>query len=110
MLPSKICAAAAGASIAYRDLEPNAQEFELLKAIAAFPDAVKTAAETYEPSVVARFAVDTAQKFNKFYIDCKIMGAENEDVRSFRLALTKAALISLTNALTLLGIGVPEKM
>ena len=91
-------------------MEPNAQEFELLKAIASFPDAVKSAAENYEPSTVARFAVDTAQKFNKFYIDCKIMQAESEELRAFRLALTRASLISLTNALALLGIGVPEKM
>ena len=31
-------------------------------------------------------------------------------VREFRLALTRATLTTLTNALTLLGIGVPEKM
>ncbi len=103
-------AAAAGARVELTDVEPNAQEFELLKAIASFPDAVKSAAENYEPSTVARFAVDTAQKFNKFYIDCKIMQAESEELRAFRLALTRASLISLTNALALLGIGVPEKM
>ena len=32
------------------------------------------------------------------------------DVRTFRLALTKAALTMLKNGLALLGIGVPEKM
>ncbi len=103
-------AAAAGAKAEYADVEPNAQEFELLKAVASFPDAVKSAAENYEPSVIARFAVDTAQKFNKFYIECKIMQAETDQLRAFRLALTKASLTVLTNALTLLGIGVPEKM
>ncbi len=103
-------AASAGAKAELTDVEPNAQESGLLKAIAAFPDAVKSAAENYEPSIIARFAVDTAQKFNKFYIDCKIMQAETEEIRAFRLSLTKATLIALTNALTLLGIGVPEKM
>ncbi len=103
-------AASAGAKAECTDVEPNAQEFELLKAIASFPDAVKSAAENCEPSIIARFAVDAAQKFNKFYIECKIMQAETDELRSFRLALTEAALIALTNALTLLGIGVPEKM
>ncbi len=90
-------------------IDPCASESELIKAIASFPAAVKAAAENYEPSYVARFAVDTAQKFNKFYIDCKILQAP-ETERSFRLSLCEAALTALTNALTLLGIGVPEKM
>lgn len=88
---------------------PNAQEFETLKALSAFPDAVKDAAEKYEPSCIARYAVDLAQKYNKFYIDCKILTAER-DAKNFRLALTRATLQTLKNALTLLGIGTPEKM
>ncbi len=88
---------------------PNAQESEVVKLIATFPDAVKEAAEKYEPSVVARYAVDLAQKFNKFYIDCKIITAEGE-TKDFRLALTRAALQTMKNALSLLGIGIPEKM
>ena len=90
--------------------EPCPQEAELLKALADFPDAVRNSAKNYEPSIVARYCVDTAQKFNKFYIDCKIMQAETAQLRAFRLRLTEATLITLTNALTLLGIGVPEKM
>ncbi len=90
--------------------EPCDEEFELVKALAEFPETVRAAAEKYEPSCIARFAVDTAQKFNKFYFDCKILQAESEELKNFRLALTKATLTSLTNALTLLGIGVPEKM
>ena len=88
---------------------PNAQEAELLKALGDFPATVREAAEKYEPSFVARWCVDTAKLFNKFYFDCKILQAE-EEVRAFRLALTKATLTALTNGLELLGIGVPEKM
>lgn len=85
------------------------QEFEVIKAIASFKDAVLDAADKYEPSIIARFAVDLAQKFNKFYFDCKILNAEN-GAKGFRVALTKAALQTLKNALALLGIGVPDKM
>ena len=93
----------------YKISELLPQEAEVVKAISAFPQAVKDAAEKYEPSIVARFAVDLAQKFNKFYFDCKILTAEG-DKKDFRLALTAAALTALKNALALLGIGVPEKM
>ena len=92
-----------------KDYQPNAQEFEVIKALAAFPEAVAEAAEKYEPSIIARYAVDLAQKYNKFYIDCKILTAEG-DAKDFRLNLTRATLQTLKNALGLLGIGVPEKM
>ena len=85
------------------------QEYEVVKTLASFPDAVKEAAEKYEPSVIARFAVDLAQKFNKFYFDCKIL-TEEKDVKDFRVKLTAATLQTMTNALSLLGIGVPDKM
>ena len=88
---------------------PCDAEAELLKQLAVFPETVVQAAEKYEPSVISRFLLDAAKLFNKFYLECKIMQAEG-DVRTFRLALTKAALTTLKNGLALLGIGVPEKM
>ena len=86
------------------------EEIELVKALATFPETVKAAAEKYEPSFIARFAVDVAQKFNKFYFDCKILAAEDETTKNFRLALTNATLQALKNAFALLGIGIPDKM
>lgn len=86
------------------------QEYEVVRALSVFPEAVAEAGEKYEPSVIARYAVDLAQKFNKFYFDCKILTAADADVKSFRLALCAASLQTLKNALGLLGIGVPEKM
>lgn len=88
----------------------TAEEIELVKAIATFPETVATAGEKYEPSCIARFAVDVAQKFNKFYFNCKILSAEDEKTKKFRLALTNATLQALKNAFALLGIGIPEKM
>lgn len=85
------------------------QEFEVIKQLADFPDVLRDALEKYEPCFVARYAVDLEQKFNKFYFDCSILNAEQE-TKDFRLSLTEATLITLKNALGLLGIGVPEKM
>ena len=91
------------------NLSVEPQEYEVVKTLAAFPEAVCDAAEKYEPSIIARYAVELAQNFNKFYFDCKILTAEPA-AKGFRLQLTKAVLQTLTNALSLLGIGVPEKM
>ncbi len=86
------------------------QEFELVKKLADFPSTLHDALEKYEPCFVARYAVDLSQLFNKFYFDCSILNAGDENTRNFRLALTQTTLVTLTNALRLLGIGVPEKM
>ena len=109
---ASVLAKAREAGISFADVpagEPCAQEFELLKSLADFPAVVHEAGEKYEPSLISRYALDCAKLFNKFYLECKIMQAE-PDVRAFRLAVARAALTTLTNALTLLGIGVPEKM
>lgn len=90
--------------------EPDTVEFELVKQLAQFPEILSEAADKYEPSYIARFAVDLAQKFNKFYIECKILAAEDEKSRQFRLSLTSATLQTLKNSLSILGIGVPDKM
>ena len=89
-----------------RPLEASLKRLSL----STFPETVSAAAEKYEPSLIARFAVDVAQKFNKFYFDCKILAAEDEKTKDFRLALTNATLQTLRNAFGLLGIGIPDKM
>ena len=92
------------------DFELNEAETDLAKALEKFPDTVKEAAEKYEPSFIARYAVDLSQKFNKFYFDCKILSAEDENRKHFRLALTSAAAQALKNAFDLLGISMPDRM
>lgn len=92
------------------DFALNEAETDLAKALADFPDTVREAAEKYEPSFIARYAVDLSQKFNKFYFDCKILSAEDEKKKAFRLDLTAATARVLTNAFALLGISMPDKM
>ena len=91
----------------YQNLLPI--EYDLVALLDKFPQIVLTASEKYEPSMVTRYAVDVASCFNKFYFDCKILG-EEDNVKNFRLALTKATKTVIKNALSLLGINTPEKM
>lgn len=87
--------------------EPDA--VNLLKEINRFPKVVSDAAEKYEPSVVARFAVDVAQAFNKFYNSTRINVPE-ENVRNARVMLTYLTKKTLHDSLELLGIDAPEAM
>lgn len=93
----------------YKLPELSAEEYSVIAELAKFPSVVISAGEKYEPSMITRYALDLSAEFNKFYINCKI-AVENEDVKNFRLTLTKAVKITLTNALTLLGIETVEQM
>ena len=85
------------------------EEYELVSILGSFPAVVQSAGEKYEPSFVTRYAIDLAKAYNQFYFNSKILqSGENE--KNFRLALTECVLITLKNALSLLGIGVPEQM
>ncbi len=90
-------------------LDMNNAEYGVIAELGKFKDVVKASAEKYEPSFITRYAVDLSTAFNKFYMECKI-AVEDEKVKSFRLAITKAVKTTLTNALTLLGIETVEEM
>ena len=87
----------------------NAEEYDVISALGKFKETVKSAAEKYEPSLVTRYALDLATTFNKFYMNCKI-AVEDQNVKNFRLKIAKAVKITLTNALSLLGIETVEEM
>ena len=81
----------------------------LLKQLEAFPAAVLSAAEKYEPYVISRSIVGIAAAYNKFYYEQRIM-ADDPAVKAARLALTDATRQVLKNGLNLLGIQAPERM
>ena len=81
----------------------------LLKEIAKFPSVVKEASERYEPSVIARYAVDLAQAFNTFYTQNRI-NVEEKNIRDARCTLVAVTRRIIKDALDLLGISVVEQM
>ena len=81
----------------------------LLKEINRFPQVVKDAAEKYEPSVVARFAMDVAQSFSRFY-NADRVNVEDATLRNARAKLVDMTKHTLKDALDLLGIQCPEQM
>ncbi|MBP5405475.1 MAG: arginine--tRNA ligase [Clostridia bacterium] len=100
---------AGGFDIEKADFSALENAHEIISAISSFEDMLRSAAEKREPSVITRHAVDLAELFNKYYIDNRILNAE-ESVKNARLALTFAVKQVLANSLTLLGIAAPNKM
>lgn len=82
---------------------------EVIKNLAAFKDAISSAAKSYEPSIITRYVINLAQSYSTFYNNNQIM-VEDEKLKEARLALTKAVAIVLKLSLSIIGIDCPEKM
>ncbi|MEC0696210.1 arginine--tRNA ligase [Bacillus atrophaeus] len=86
------------------------KEYDLLKTIGGFPEAVAEAAEKRIPHRVTNYIYDLAASLHSFYNAEKVIDPENEEKSRARLALMKATQITLNNALQLIGVSAPEKM
>lgn len=91
------------------DLSLNDEEsWEVIKLIQSYPEVVLQAANTYEPSVIAKHAIKLSQAFNKYYAHSKVL-AEDEQKQA-RLALVYAVSVLLKEDLRLLGLHAPNQM
>lgn len=86
------------------------EEATLLKNLCTFEEKVNTAIRDYEPSVIARFILDVAVAFNKFYHECKILNADDENIRNTRIKLVEATKHVLGNAFTLICLKKTERI
>ncbi|WP_159720882.1 arginine--tRNA ligase [Streptococcus halichoeri] len=86
----------------------DAESWEIIKLLQAFARHIERAAEKYDPSIIAKYAIQLAQAFNKYYAHTRIL--EEDPERQSRLALSYATGVVLKEALRLLGVEAPEKM
>ncbi|MFB7138319.1 arginine--tRNA ligase [Gottfriedia sp. NPDC056225] len=91
-------------------LVSSEKEYELLKKLGEFPAAVSLAASKRTPHHITNYVFDLAGTFHSFYNAEKVLDAENVEKSKARLALMKAAQVTLQNALALVGVSAPEKM
>lgn len=84
-------------------------DYSLIKALSGYGEAVKKAAERYEPSIVARYVLSLAAAFNRFYHECPILQAEKKE-KAARLLLAELTAEVLLDGCSLLGIKCPEEM
>ena len=85
-------------------------EADVIKTLLKFPEKVKQALDDYEPSVVTRYIIELCTEFNRFYHNCQILKAEDENVKNFRLSITEATNKVLENALHLICMKTPRKI
>lgn len=84
------------------------QVWETEKLVANFSDIVRRAWRDREPSVIAKYALNLARTFNKYYANSKIL--VEDDQLNARLALVTAVSNVLTESLRLLGVKALQEM
>ena len=82
--------------------------WEVLKLIENYPNVVRFAEEKCEPSAIAKFVINLAQAFNKYYAHTKVL-VEDEAFNS-RIALVQTTASLLKQGLALLGVAAPDEM
>lgn len=86
----------------------DTESWEIIKLLQGFAANIERAAEKYDPSIIAKFAIQLAQSFNRYYAHIRILDESEE--RDSRLALCYATAVVLKESLRLLGVQAPEKM
>ena len=86
------------------------KEKDLIKQIDLFPSVISGAASSHNPALVANYVYDLVKSFNSFYQSLPILKSAFDDKKSFRVELSKLVGITIKNALSMLGIGVVDRM
>jgi arginyl-tRNA synthetase len=84
-------------------------ELDLLKSIAEVPARIREAAELRAPHRLTYFARELAERFHRFYTDCRVI-TEDDALTQARLWLSTGAKQAIANVLGLLGVSAPEAM
>jgi arginyl-tRNA synthetase len=84
------------------------KEWKVTSLLMEFSPAIKRACINFDPSQVAKYIIDLAQAFNKYYAEVKIL--EDNPEQQARLALVYAVTEVLKEGLRLLGLEAPVEM
>ena len=86
------------------------KETDLIQKISQYADAVAQAGKDFSPSGIATYCYELTKQFNQFYHDYSILNAETVELKKQRLLIARNVAKTIKNAMTLLGIEVPERM
>ena len=95
--------------VSYDNIDINEDKWNLIWSLYKFLENIIQAKENNDPSIIAKYLLDLASDFNKFYAHEKIVD-EDKNYAEFKLCLSEAVSIVIKNGLSLLNIGVINKM
>ncbi len=78
--------------------------------LSQYPSRLTEAAREYSPAVVANYIYELAKDYNQFYQAIPVLQEPDAAKRSLRLAFTRACADVIRSGMSILGIGVPDRM
>lgn len=86
------------------------KEMLMLKMISEFPKEVSGAAASRKPNRMTDYIISFVKVFHSYYNSTRVYNPEDLELTNERLGLIHAAMVTLKNALELIGVSAPEKM
>lgn len=86
------------------------KEIALLKQISEFPKKVEDAAKHRAVNRICQYCHDLAKSFHSYYNSCRVSDPSQPELTNERLGLVSACMVTMENALDLIGVSAPEKM
>ena len=86
------------------------KEIALLKQMSEFPKKVEDAAKFRAVNRICQYCHDLAKAFHSYYNSCRVSDPANPELTNERLGLVNACMVTMANALDLIGVSAPEKM
>ena len=86
------------------------KELQLLKMISEFPKEVAADALNRKPNKMTEYIISLVKVFHSYYNSTKVNNPDDPELTNQRLGLIKATMITLKNALQLIGVSAPETM
>lgn len=93
-----------------KDYQINDNEKELVMTLSNFKEVIAKAAEQLSPALVANYVYELVKVYNSFYQNNPILNQEDKNTVQFRLQISDLTAKTIKKALSLLGIGVVNRM
>jgi arginyl-tRNA synthetase len=97
-------------NLSFAGVKIGQKETELIKLLRKFSETVSAAAEGYSPALIANYCYELSREYNQFYHDFSILGETVNELRDFRLGLSRVTSEVIHTGMWLLGIEMPERM
>lgn len=104
---------AQGINLSVQNIDPESwdgDELRLIQMALAWPEIVQSAAQAYDPSLIANHSYELTKAYSRWYQDHGIINESDSGKQSARIALTQLFTAQVETAMGLLGVEMPARM
>jgi len=104
---------AQGINLSVQRIDPESwdgDELRLIQMALAWPEIVQSAAQAYDPSLIANHSYELTKAYSRWYQDHGIINESDSGKQSARIALTQLFTAQVETAMGLLGVEMPARM